>query len=350
MVDVTINMIETSVKGKWTTVPALTLNGNNVIVRGRWIKVAVIHDEQWQDIQIDDPELWIKKLKQNSSHELRADIFTFSQKPPAKLPKFQYPMVWESRAVIPVTTFKGWWEELPQESRKNVRRSEKRGVVVKVKELDDDLVKAIVGVNNDCPLRQKRSFDHYGKNFDQVKKDQSTFPGQSDFICAYFGEELIGFLKLVYMGKVASILQLLPKASHYDKRPGNALIAKAVELCETRGMAYLMYGMFNYGNKRHSSLRDFKIRNGFEEILVPRFYVPLTQWGKVCIRMNLHRGLMGILPQSAITIGVGLRAKWYNLKRLARRCSSMAERPNCTRQTGCSNPPAGSNCDPERRT
>jgi hypothetical protein len=342
------NSVEISVKGKWTKVPALAVNGNNVIISGRWIKVAVIHNEQWLDIQVDDPELWVKKLKENSSHGLRADIFAFSQKPPATLPSFQYPMEWESLAAISLSTFKNWWEKLPQESRKNVRKSEKSGVVVKVKELDDNLVNAIVGVNNDSPMRQHRSFDHYGKTFDQVKKDQSTFLGQSDFICAYLGEELIGFLKLVYMGKVASILQILPKASHYDKRPANAMIAKAVELCETRGMAYLIYGMFNYGNKRDSSLRVFKIRNGFQEILVPRFYIPLTTWGKISIGMNLHRGLLGILPHWAISIGISLRSRWYNLRRFAGRCSSMVERPNRTRQTGCSNPPAGSNCDPER--
>jgi hypothetical protein len=344
----TDNTVEISLKGKWTRVPALTVNGNNVIVRGRWIKVAVVHNEQWQDIQIDDPELWVKKLKENSSQGLRADIFTFSQKPPATLPNFQYPMEWESLAAIALTTFKDWWEKLPHESRKNVRRSQRNGVVVKVKELDDEFVKAIVDVNNDSSVRQNRSFDHYGKTFDQVKKDQSSFLSQSDFIGAYLGEELIGFLKIVYMGKVASILQILPKASHYDKRPANAMIAKAVELCESRGMAYLIYGMFNYGNKRDSSLRVFKIRNGFEEILVPRFFVPLTTWGKVCLGMNLHRGLLGILPHSAITAGVALRAKWYNLKRLAGRRSSMVERPNRTRQMGCSNPPAGSNCNPER--
>ena len=344
----TNNSVEISVRGKWTKVPALAVNGNNVIVRGRWIKVAVIHNEQWLDIQMDDPEPCVKKLKENRPPGLRADIFAFSQKPPATVPKFQYPIEWESLAVISLTTFKDWWKKLPQESRKNVRKSEKNGVVVKVKQLDDDLVKAIVGVNNDSPVRQKRSFDHYGKTFDQVKKDQFTFLDHCDFICAYLGEELIGFLKLVYMGKVASILQILPKASHHDKRPTNAMIAKAVELCEAKGMEFLIYGMFNYGNKRDSSLRVFKTRNGFQEILVPRFYVPLTVWGKVCVKLKLYRGLLGILPQSAIKLGLSAREQWYNFEGLMGRCSSMLERPNRTRQMGRSNPPTGSNCDPER--
>ena len=57
------------------------------------------------------------------------------------------------------------------------------------------------------------------------------------------------------------------------------LIAKAVGICETQGISYITYGLYNYGNKRDSPLREFKIRNGFEEILVPRFFVPLTRGG-----------------------------------------------------------------------
>ena len=87
-------------------------------------------------------------------------------------------------------------------------------------------------------------------------------------------------MKIVYRGDVASILQMLSRASHHDKRPANALIAKAVELCEAKGISYLTYGMFNYGNKRASSLRDFKIRNGFEEILVPQILRPLDEMGE----------------------------------------------------------------------
>jgi hypothetical protein len=146
------------------------------------------------------------------------DIFYFSRKKPQLL--FQTLTIsqeWERAAAISLTTAPRFEGELPQETRKNVRRSQKRGVVVKVKGLDDDLVQAMVGVNKDSPVRQQRSFDHYGKTFDQVRKDQSSFLDRSDFICAYLGEELIGFLKLVYIGRVASILQLLPKASPRTK-------------------------------------------------------------------------------------------------------------------------------------
>ena len=32
------------------------------------------------------------------------------------------------------------------------------------------------------------------------------------------------------------------------------LIAKMVEVCEAKGISHLIYGMYNYGNKRNSSL------------------------------------------------------------------------------------------------
>jgi hypothetical protein len=121
---------------------------------------------------------------------------------------------------------------------------------------------------------------------------------------------MIGFLHLVYREDVAAILNLTVKPSHSDKRPANALIARAVEICEARGISHISYGLYNYGNKRDSSLREFKIRNGFKEILVPRYFVPITPWGQLCMKVNLHRGLIGILPHWVISSGVRARALW----------------------------------------
>ena len=336
---------EISIRGLWVRVPALHVNGKTIITRGKWIRVAVIQDEEWLDGEVEAPELCLKTLRENNSNGLHADVFCFAQKPPETVPRYRYPMEWDSIAAVRTCSVKNWWEKLPQETRKNVRRSQKRGVVVEIRELDDSLIRGIVGVNNDSPMRQRLPNAHYGKTLDQIKKDQSSFLDRCDFICAYWGDELIGFLKLVYRGEVASILQLLPKASHQDKRPANALIAKAVEACERKGVSYLTYGMFNYGNKHDSPLREFKVRNGFEEMRVPRFYIPLTNWGRIWVSLKLHRGLIGILPHSAITLGVNARAKWYSLQQSMSRCSSMPEQPNRTRQMGRSNPPAGSNFD-----
>ena len=340
-------MLETSVeirvKGRWITVPAIEVNGRKLMAAGGWLRMARVRSDEMMENELENPEQYIEKLKHGGNRVLKADIFTFTQKIPATRPKYPYPMEWESVAAIHLVSFKEWWEGLPQETRKNVRRSQKRGVLVRIKEFDDHLIHGIQEVNDDSPLRQGVRNAYYGKSSDETRKLYGEFVGRCDFICAFFGDELIGFLHLVYRGEVASILNLTTKPSHFDKRAANALVAKAAEICESRNVSYITYGLYNYGNKRDNPLREFKVRNGFEEILAPRYFLPLTQWGKLCMKAKLHRGLVGILPHPVITAGVGARALWYNFATFVSRCSSTTERPNRNRQTERSSPPAGSN-------
>ena len=335
------NTIEISTKGSWIRVPARSIDGQPVIVRGRWLKVASVHDESWLETEVTDPAKYVRELRRGAGP--RADIFTFAQKLPATEPRHEYPMIRESWAVIRLASFKQWWESLPQETRKNVRRAQKRGVEIRIKSFDNELLAGIKDVNDDSAFRQGERNYYYGRTIEELKKDYSAFLDRSDFICAYVGSEMVGFLKIVYRGGIASILNLTPKHSHADKRPANALLAKAVELCEAKGISHLTYGMYNYGNKRESPLREFKTRNGFEEILVPRFYVPLTAWGRLCLGLNLHRGVLGILPHRVIAALLQARAELQHRKQQwMSRCSSMSERPNRNRQMERSIPPAGS--------
>ena len=333
--------IEIAVKGKWFRVPALEVQGKDIIVQGNWIRTASVEAEEWLETEVEDPELCLQALNHEACPEFRADVFTFAQKLPGTQPKYAYPVEWESIAAIQLTSFKDWWEKLPQESRKNTRRAQKRGVVVEVKELNTALIQDIMALNNDSPIRQGKTFTHYGKTLEQVTKDQQAFLDHCDYICAYADGELIGLTKLIYRGDVASILTFLSKASQSDKRPANALMAKIVERCEEKQISHLIFGMYNYGNKRHTPLREFKIRNGFTEILAPRYYVPLTLKGALSVKLKFHRGPLGLLPHSVISAIVNTRARWNAFK--LSRCSSMPERPNSDRQTGRSNPPAGSN-------
>src|ERR1700737_1542515 len=97
------NTIEVNVKGRWIRVPALDVAGNSVIVKGRWLRIGMIHDEIWLENEVEDPEQFVKSLRECSSRALRADIFTFSQKVPATTPKYPYPVEWESIAAIRAT-------------------------------------------------------------------------------------------------------------------------------------------------------------------------------------------------------------------------------------------------------
>jgi hypothetical protein len=304
-------LLEISVKGKWMTVPVVRVNDHNVVASGKWIKVAAVHDEAWMEREVEQPSGIIQRLQ--NSEDFAADVFTFAQKLPETAPRYSYPIEWDSIAAIRTTSFAAWWDKLPQEARKNSRRAAKRGVVMTVRTFDDDLVGQIVQLNNDSPLKQGSPFTHFGKPFELVKKDHCGFEERSDFICAWVGDELVGFLKLVYCGEVGAILQLTTKGSHYDKRPANALVTRAVELCEEKRLSFMTYGKYRYGNQENTSLMEFKSRNGFEEIMVPRYYVPLTLKGKMVMRLGLHRDLVGVLPRPVIALGRRARSKWHKL-------------------------------------
>jgi hypothetical protein len=313
------NMVEVSVQGMWRKVPAIEVDGRIIAVKGERVKKAVIRDEDFLEDELENPERVVSALKLARRDGVRADIFTFAQKIDSGAPRYTYPMEWESVAAARTSSFKAWWDSLPQETRKNVRRAEKRGVTVSVRTLDDELIRHICELNNDSPMRQGRRFVHYGKTVDEVRKDQAPLLDRSEYVCAYLKGELIGFLKIAFAGRIAALVQILPRASHQDKRPANALLAKAIELCEKRGAAYLTYGLFQEGNRRDSPLREFKTRNGFEEMLVPRYYIPLTPWGIVTTRLRLYRGLIGVLPDPVIRMAIGARAVWYRLSRSSSR-------------------------------
>ncbi len=296
-----------SIKGKWVDAPVLRVNGQDIVTKGRWIKIARMHDEDWVENEVADPETCIRTFGKHAG----ADIFCFSQKVPDATPRHPYPMEMRSIAVANVADYKEWLRKLPHSTRTNIKRAEKRGVVVKVRSFDADVIEGIREVQNETPIRQGRPFPHYGKTYEQVRRDHGAFLDHCDFLCAYYEDEFIGFLKLVYRGGVASILQMVVKIAHYDKRTANALLAKAAEICAGKGIPYLTYDRFNYGNKGDNPLREFKERNGFIEMPLPTYYIPLTVWGRFCVATKLYRGWMGILPHCAITTAVKLRAKWH---------------------------------------
>jgi hypothetical protein len=305
----TMDHTEIRVKGKAVSVPSTHIEGRNVLRSGSLLKIALPQDEELIEGEIvRDPEAFISQLKASG---LNADIFTFAQKLPDTAPKYSYHMEWDNLAVIPITTFSEWWDKRVESSvRRAVRKATKLDIVIKVSELDDDFVKGIVGINNETPTRQGRAFWHFQKSFEEVKQENSTYPDRNAFLGAYYKGQLIGFVRLIYAGKLASTVQLLSMIKHYDKRPANALIAKAVELCEQQGMSYLMYCNYIY-NDPDSSLTEFKRRNGFEQVLVPRYYVPLTLKGKIALRLGLHHGLRALIPRRLFKKLLKLRSRWY---------------------------------------
>ena len=286
--------------GKTFYVPSVEICGRTVVVTGKWIRTAQVKDEEVVE------------------SELKADVFTFAQRPPETTPKYDYHLEWDNWAAVRTTCFKDWWENLPQESRKNVRRAARRGVVVRIVPFDDNLANGVYRIYNETPVRGGRLFWHFGKDFETVRRELATYLDRSEFIGAYWNEHLIGFIKMVYVDHVATLMHIISMNEHYDKRPMNALIAKAVELCEQKGISHLVYGQFIYGNNRQSSFLEFKRRNGFKQVNFPRYYIPLSLRGKVFVRLRLYRGLSGLIPEPILQPLLNFRA-WY--------CKAISQKP-----------------------
>jgi hypothetical protein len=302
--------IEIRVKGKTFRVPAANVQGRSVVARGTWLKVAATRDEELVEGEITNPAEFVTRLKASG---LRSDIFTFPQAIDDGTPRFKYPFEMDNVAAADTRDFTAWWEKLPQETRKNARRAAKKGVEVRVATFDDEFVKGIKAIYDESPVRQGMKFWHYGKDFDTVKMENGTYIERSEFIGAYLEGELIGFMKFVYVGRVARIMQILAMGVHHDKRPMNALIAKAAEVCHQKGIAYLIYSQMRFGRKKDSPLAEFKRRNGFEEMLFPRYYVPLTLKGRIALKLDLHLGLLGILPPWLINFLLRLRSEFLGI-------------------------------------
>ena len=328
---------EISVRGKPVVAHSTCIDGTTVAVTGKWLRAAAIQDEEWLPGEaVQDPASFIKELKQK---DMRPDWFTFAQKFSDPKPRHRYHFEWDNVAAIRITTFSSWWEGLPQASRKNVRRAERRGVVVRTVEFGDELVAGIKAIYDETPIRQWRRFWHYGKPFDAVKRENSTYNDRSEFIAAYCGSELIGFIKMVYAGDAARIMQILSKDSHFDKRPGNALIAKAVEICAKREAKYLAYGKYTYGRKQNSLLVEFKRRNGFEQLLFPRYYIPLSLKGRLAIKLRLHLDVKSILPETLTNFLLTTRAQLYRINMLRSRRRRLPAAPPCQAVQNSTPPP-----------
>jgi hypothetical protein len=314
------NLVEIRIKGENAKVPSACIDGRTVIVTGKLVRRAAVMDEQLVEGPIfAESGPFIEALKQT---DLKADIFTFEQRPPDVSLKYDYHYEWDNWAAIPITTFSDWMaNRLSQDSRRNVRVAKKRGVVLKPVSFDDELVRGIQNIYNETPVRQGRPFWHFGKDFEEVKRENATYLDRSEFVGAYFNEELIGFIKIIYVGPVAMLIQILSMNKHHDKRPTNALVADAVALCERRGISLLAYGKYVYDKNKSSSLTEFKRRNGFEEIQFPRYFVPLTAKGELMIKSGLHRGWKSVIPDPMLSLVLNMRSRFYRGWNKARQLS-----------------------------
>lgn len=287
---------------------AMIFRERELVVSGSFLRVASVRDEELvQGGVVPHAAEFVRDLRLR--RPLRADLFSFSQNIDEPEPFYDFPFEWDNAAVTPTNSFTDWWEKrLPQETRKNVRRAAKRGVEVRTIAYDDEVVRGLKAIYDESPVRQGARFPHYGKDLETVRRENGTYHERCEYIGAFFEGQLIGFMRFVYVDHVARIMQILASLAHTDKRPMNAMIAKAVEACEARGVSWLVYSKFTFGNKRLSPLAEFKRRNGFEEVRFPRYFVPLTAKGELAVKLKWHRGLLGLLPAGVIDLLLRARA------------------------------------------
>jgi len=305
---------EIRIKGRNTNVPFTQIDDRKVTAPGQWLKVASIFDEYFIEGEIvPNPSQIIAQLK---AWEVKPDIFTFAQKFTDPKPRFSYRMEWEDFAVIPVTTYQNWLrKQIRKDGRVNLNRAAREGILVRPTGYDDQFVRGIKALCDDTPVRQGKPFWHHGKSFDEIKKIHGTYCERAQYIGAYFENELIGFLKMVYVDNFAKTMHVIGMEKYFYKRPTNALIAKAVEICAEKGIAYLNYGQYNFPGKKESSLSDFKRRNGFQEFKFPRYYVPLTTKGRLALGLGLHRDSKTLVPWVATKFMLYLRSFYYQKRR-----------------------------------
>ncbi|MFL6499669.1 MAG: hypothetical protein ACJ8LL_03005 [Candidatus Udaeobacter sp.] len=272
------------------------------------VRLVTIHDEEWIEGElITDPEMFVGRMRETPP----ADIFSFARPLPAYEPCYPFHFDWDNAAAVRTADFTDWWDSLPQETRKNVRRSQRRGVEVRSVVFCDQLIDGILNIYNETPIRQGRRFWHYGKSFEEVKAANSTYLDRSQFIGAFLNGQLIGFMKFVVVNNIARVMQILSLDAHADKRPTNALLAKAVEICCQKGISHFVYGKHVYGKKENSPVTEFKRRNGFERLDFPRYYVPLTRRGSFAIRYGLYREINEVVPEAIVTRFLTMRAAIY---------------------------------------
>lgn len=286
--------------------------GREFRVTGRLIRTARLEGEKYEFL--DNPKPFIDGLRKCST---RVDLFTFIQRVSETLQQHDYPMEWDNFAAIRVTTFDHWsTKQIGFKARNKAKQAERKGVVVREVPFDDTLVRGIQAVYNESPIRQGVPNSHYGMSLEAVFRTTATFLDSSIFIGAFVDDTLIGFVKLVYdeTRTQAGLMQIESMMSQRDKAPTNALIAQAVRSCAQRCIPYLVYSNFAYGKKQHSSLSDFKERNGFQRVDVPRYYIPLTRAGWAAFQVGLHRGLISYLPESVWAKARELRTVWYKRK------------------------------------
>jgi hypothetical protein len=296
---------ETLVKGVPTQEKRVNIAGQTYALSTGLVSTLSLEDEWYEDVR--DPAMVIEAFKNNKG--FRPDLFTFWQRPPDLQPKYSYRFEWEELALLPVQSYEYWFnKQIKSRTRGLIRKAEKDGIETRETEYDDEFVRGMTSIFNETPVRQGKRFWHYGKDFQTVKRQFGRFIHREVMIAAYYEGEMIGFIMLGNAGRFGLTGQIISTVKHRDKGTNNALIAKAVQVCEQRKLPALVYLFWS-----NDSLAEFKRRCGFERTQVPRYFVPLTPKGGLALKLGVHRGWKALMPEGLRSALKSWRSRWYGL-------------------------------------
>ena len=222
------------------------------------------------------------------------DVFTFVERKWC-CPLPNQPKGWSKTkrdiAMLKVPSYDSWLEAVGKKTRNMIRKAEKSGIKTEITNLNEIVIKGIWNIYNETPIRQGRSFPHYGTSLQDIDGN-SRSAKNCTWIGSFLEGELVGFIQLMHGDNVAVIAQILSFQKYWDKAINNALIAKTVEFCSTKQVPWIIYG----GMGNHPSLDKFKESNNFTKLTLTRYYVPLTKKGKVTTSLGLYKTKKELVP------------------------------------------------------
>src|SRR5580704_15372614 len=192
-------------------VTTMEVDGKRILIEGKIPRIAKLdpwYQQEWFE-DVENPEVLIDALRKSKHHP---DILTFWQRLPDTEPKYSYPLELDSIAALTIKSYSSWWEnQIDRKTRNKIRKAQKNNVIVKPATFDDNFVRGITSIFNETPIRQGRSYLHYGKDFETVKRQFSRFLFREEIFGAYVGEELVGFIMLCNAGNYAFLGQIISK-------------------------------------------------------------------------------------------------------------------------------------------
>lgn len=231
--------------------------------------------------------------------ERRVDIYTFLERKWTRTvskPGKTWTKTTDNIAILNLTTFEDWWKNIGKKTRNMIRKAEKSGVTTRIAKPDEEFARGLWKIYNETPIRQERAFPHFGISLQTVLQDIKVTKNTT-YIGACLAGELVGFIQLIKGDNIVIVSQILSMQKHWDRAVNNALVSRAIKYCATNHLQWIMYGRM--GN--HPSLDNFKQNNGFTKILLNRYHVPLTDRGRIAIKLGLHKEMKDSLPQALKT-------------------------------------------------